>query len=76
MSQTFEYPPAFVGYHPLQHHNKIILETLYRLRHHFFLTRLKYGLGKIVSYPFTERRRAGLKTAIVSPTHGLYGFYN
>ena len=66
MSQTFEYPPAFVGYRPLQHHNKVILETLYRLRHHFFLTRLKYAVKQIASLPFTDRRRAGLKTAIVS----------
>lgn len=66
MSQTFEYPPAFVGYRPLQHHNKVILETLYRLRHHFFLTRLKYAVQQIASLPFTDRRRAGLKTAIVS----------
>jgi len=66
MSQTFEYPPAFVGYRPLQHHNKVILETLYCLRHHFFLTRVKYALKQIVSSPFTNRRRAGLKMAIVS----------
>ena len=66
MSQTFEYPPAFVDYRPLQHHNKVILETLYRLWHHFFLTRLKYGLGKIASLPVTDHRRAGLKTAIVT----------
>lgn len=66
MPETFEYPPVFSGYHPLQHHNKIVLETIYRLRHHFFLTRLKYGLSKIIEYPFSARRRAGLKSAIVS----------
>jgi hypothetical protein len=49
MAETFEYPPAFVSHRPTNLNQTSPLASMLKLRHHFFLTRLKLALWHAAS---------------------------
>jgi hypothetical protein len=66
MATSFEYPPAFLNPGPLQFGGKPIFPSIMKLRHHFFLCRLKVILQSILKQPCTVYLANGLRHETVS----------
>jgi hypothetical protein len=48
MAETYEYPPSLANYRPLQFDRTGIYPVALRLRHHFFLTRIKIVFKEVM----------------------------
>jgi hypothetical protein len=55
MAETYEFPPSLTDYRPLQYERTGIYPPMLKLRHHFFLTRIKIVFKEMVSLPTTIR---------------------
>ena len=66
MAETYEYPPAFVRRRPLDYERAGVHLLLFRLHHHFFLTRLKVVLKAVLCKEYTPFLLDGIESEVVS----------
>ena len=67
MADTYEYPPAFNSYPPLQLLHAATFPTSLKLQHHFFITRAKIVFSEVFKVKSTLQVDRYLQEEIVSP---------
>ena len=65
MAKTFEYPPALVSRRPFHYESAGVYPVALRLSHHFFLTRLKWGIQEVWGRRVTPHLANGLNRELV-----------
>ena len=49
MADSYEYPPSLIQHRPLQYNRQGLYPATLKLRHHFFLTRVKIVFQEVLT---------------------------
>lgn len=72
MADTYEFPPSLSSYRPLQFDRSGLYPSTLRLRHHFFITRVKIIFKEILKVPNTDRVDSYFQEEMVGHPHWYY----
>jgi hypothetical protein len=69
MAESYEYPPRLIQHRPLQYNRQGLYPATLKLRHHFFLTRVKIIFREVLTGSMTDEVEEYLQQELVRTSY-------